>query len=364
MNSYIYKLLFLSLSTYLFFVTGCKKTETTNEYPNPTLFNISQAIPNGFPQLKISSENPLTVEGIALGRRLFYDPILSLDSTISCSSCHNQINGFSDSRRFSEGVGGLKGTRQSMPIFNLLWSSTFFWDGRATTASQQALMPIQDPVEMHEQLPNVINKLQKHTIYPDLFGKAFGNKIITSDKLGKALEQFVLNIVSVNSKFDSVYAGKAVFTQQEQRGLVLFLTEYRDPSSGQRGGADCFHCHGQPLFTSDLFSNNGLDTIFNDLGRGKFTANAFDNGKFKVPTLRNIEVTAPYMHDGRFSTLRQAINHYNVGLVNSTTVDPVLKAVKSNGMQLLESDLDDLEAFLKTLTDYKFLSNSSYKSPF
>lgn len=349
----------------VFWISGCKKDQPDPpKYPAPTPLDIASKIPQGLPPANVTSNNPLTIEGVLLGRMLFYDPILSLDSTVACASCHNQELGFSDQRRLSVGVGGTLGKRQSMSLVNLMWRQSFFWDGRAATLQQQTLMPIQDPLEMHETLPGVVAKLQNHPSYPDKFGRAFGTDKVSEDLISKSLEQFLFTLISANSKFDSVNRRQAFFNPQELNGYNLFISEFRDPSLGIKGGADCFHCHNQPLFTTNLFSNNGLDSIFTDLGRENVTKFIFDRGKFKIPTLRNIAVTAPYMHDGRFNTLDQVLTHYNTGLINSSTADPNLKAINFGGIQLSNSDLEDLKAFLNTLTDYTYLNNPEFKNPF
>jgi cytochrome c peroxidase len=320
-------------------------------------------IPMGFPQAAPPADNPLTVEGIALGRMLFYDPILSQDSTQSCSSCHNAEFGFTDfGKKYSTGIDGIEGTRNSMPISNLLWQSDFFWDGRVKRLNLQALMPIEDPIEMHETLPRVVAKLNRQPRYQEAFRAAFGTKKASAETLGLALEQFMLTFVSGNSKFDRVMRGTETFTASEQRGLQLFNGE-SNPNNPVRG-ADCFHCHGGTLFSNFTLSNNGLDSVFTDRGLGKVTGKATDDGKFKVPSLRNVAVTFPYMHDGRFQTLRQAIEHYNTDVVaNSPNLDPSMVGFV-NGLGLTQQDISDLIAFLETLTDESYLNNPAYASPF
>ena len=315
----------------------------------PYRFTFSQF----FPQPDLPRDNPLTGEGVALGSKLFFDRRLSGDNSQSCASCHHPREGFSEPRRFSRGVDGSAGTRNAMPLLNLAWKNSFFWDGRAATLREQVLQPIQNPVEMHEPLANALAKISADRDYRRFFAKAFGSSEITSDKMARALEQFLLVQVSFDSKFDRVLDGRAKFTGEEQRGFELFHTEY-DPRHGQFG-ADCFHCHGGPLFQSQDFANNGLDPAFADLGRYQVTKRAGDEGKFSVPSLRNIAVTAPYMHDGRYRTLDEVVEHYCTGIKRSPTLDPNLAKHPDGGVPLGATDKKALVAFLKTLTDEKFL---------
>ena len=236
-----------------------------------------------------------------------------------------------------------------MPLLNLAWKHSFFWDGRATSLRQQVLMPVQEHDEMDESLENVAKKLTADPRYPPLFTKAFGSGEIDAARIALALEQFVLTLTTYRSKFDLALAGFTQLTPEEQRGFELFMTEY-EPRMGQRG-ADCFHCHGAPLFTDHQFHNNGLDAFPKDPGRQKVTGKESDNGKFATPTLRNVALTAPYMHDGRFKTLEEVINHYSEGVQQSPTLDPNLAKHPLAGIQLSAKDKKALVAFLQTLTD-------------
>ncbi len=305
-----------------------------------------------FPRPALPHDNPLTDEGVALGRRLFFDPQLSVNNSQSCASCHKPSAAFTDGKRVSVGAEEHAGTRNAMALFNLAWKSSFFWDGRAATLREQVLQPIQNPIEMHESMTNVAAKLAADKEYPALFDRAFGKAEITADRIARALEQFLLAQVSFGSKFDQVIAGEAKFTAEEQRGFELFHTEY-DPHREQFG-ADCFHCHGGPLFQSQSFANNGLDSVFTDMGRYAVTGRNGDQGKFAVPSLRNVELTAPYMHDGRFKTLEAAVAHYCTGMKRSATLDPNLAKHPDSGVPLSEADQKSLVAFLKTLTDERF----------
>lgn len=314
----------------------------------------------------LPSDNPLTIQGVALGRMLFYETMLSKDGSQSCASCHRQPDGFSDSTRFSIGVENLPGKRQAMPVFNMAWhTNAFFWDGRAPLLRDQSLKPIQDPLEMNETLPNVVNKLSQSKTYRDQFIRAFGSDEITSEKMSLAMEQFMLSIVSADSKFDKFMAGEVTLTESEERGRLLFTTEY-NPFFPDISGADCMHCHGGANFENDQYMNNGLDVQMDieDPGRQAVTMSPADFGKFKVPSLRNIAVTAPYMHDGRFNTLEEVIDHYNAGIKASSTVDPALLNTMPSGLFLDAQDKIDLINFLKTLTDETFLTNPEYETPF
>ncbi len=305
----------------------------------PTPYEL--VVPTGFPAPEIPPDNPLTVEGIALGERLFADPILSVDSTIACISCHLPAHAFSDPRPFSQGVSGLT-SRNSMPLFNLLWSSSLFWDGRTASLEDQALEPVQEPVEMGEDWDRVVAKLERHPEYPALFARAFGDVPIDRQRVVQAIAQFERTLVSADSKYDRWLAGQAELTPAEERGFLLFHTE----------AGDCFHCHVAPLFTDNEFHNNGLDRVPPDEGLAALTGKRFDRGKFKTPTLRNVEYTAPYMHDGRFQTLEEVIEHYDSGFHRLALTDPLL-LIRRN-LDLTPADKRALVAFLKTLSDPQF----------
>jgi cytochrome c peroxidase len=328
-----------------------------------------------FPVPDLPKDNPLIAERVALGEKLFHEPALSKDNTISCASCHDVKHAFAEPRRYSIGVGDRVGTRNAMPLFNLAWKSSFFWDGRAPSLRVQALLPIQDHAEMDESLTNVVAKLRSsrgqeaqttyekspslltsaptnETDYPALFNAAYGSPEITPEKIGLALENYLLTLTSFDSKFDRAQRGEAALSTEEQRGLELFMTEY-DPRREQFG-ADCFHCHGGPLFQSQTFANNGSDGALEDIGREKVTGKAADRGKFAVPSLRNIVLTAPYMHDGRFRSLEDVVEHYSTGIPRVATLDPNLAKHPDGGVPLNAADKRALVAFLKTLTDPQF----------
>jgi cytochrome c peroxidase len=303
------------------------------------------SIGKGFPQPKLAADVILTKSRVELGRRLFADGRLSRDGTVSCASCHQANAGLSDARRFSVGVEGRIGDRNGMPLFNLAWKESFFWDGRAASLRQQALMPIVDHREMDESLENVVKKLR------DLekeFAEAFGSPGVTAERLGLALEAFLMTLTSHDSKFDRAQRGEVKLSADEQRGFELFMME-REPRLGQMG-ADCFHCHGGALFTDHAFRNNGL-AFGEDTGRHRVTGAALDKGAFATPSLRNIALTAPYMHDGRFTTLEQVLDHYSEGVQRTETLDPNLAKHPDGGLKLTAEEKRCVIAFLKTLTD-------------
>ncbi len=302
-----------------------------------------------FPVPDLPRDNPLIEERVALGKALFNETTLSRDGSLSCASCHVSTNAFSDPRRYSIGVRHQVGTRNAMPLINLAWKTNFFWDGRAPSLRVQALIPIEDPVEMDETLDHVLAKLAATETYPPLFSAAFGSPEITAEKLGLALEQFLLTLTAYNAKFDRALRGNATLSDAEKRGFELFITE-NDRRTGQLG-ADCFHCHGGPLFSDHQFHNNGLAPSDTDPGRSRTTGLDSDRHKFATPTLRNIARTAPYMHDGRFATLEEVVAHYSTGMHRSPTLDPNLAKHPAGGLQLSTTDQHALVEFLKTLTE-------------
>ena len=318
-----------------------------------------------FPQPVIPSDNELTIEGVKLGRMLFYEKKLSKDGSMACASCHMQVNSFVDIKQFSVGVDKLNGKRNAMAIVNLAWHKEgFFWDGRAATLRAQSLKPIQDELEMHETLENVVAKLKADKLYTDQFTRAFKDPEISSEKVSLALEQFMVTMVSFNSKFDQYKRGEVQLTESEKRGETLFNKE-KDPLNGIKGG-ECFHCHGGYDFSNFKYTSNGLDNDFEftDLGRYSVTKLDEDKARFKVPTLRNIELTGPYMHDGRFTTLEEVIEHYNSGVKFSSTLDPVMSHIAQEGLELSDQDKQDLVNFLKTLTDHEYVANAKFSNPF
>lgn len=295
------------------------------------------------------NKNPLTADKIELGRHLFYDPTLSKNNQISCASCHSPYTAFTHvDHDLSHGIDDRIGTRNSPALMNLAWYSSFMWDGAINHLDMQALAPISHPDEMGETIESVVKKLQHTTTYPAMFKKAFGDSMITGEHTLKAISQFMLTLVSSNSKYDSVMRKQTQFTIQEKNGYALFQK-------------NCSSCHTEPLFTNLQFENNGLavDTTLKDYGRMRITKNKTDSLKFKVPTLRNIEFSFPYMHDGRFKTISAVLKHYTNGVKQS----PTLSVHLQKPMVLSSNDKVDLTAFLLTLTDKSFLFNSKYAYP-
>ncbi len=352
-NNFAYKN-FISCVTFMILLASCKVDPPFGNVDRHSHTHYNLNVPAGLPTMIIPADNLLSVEGIALGRKLFYDKILSANSTMSCASCHQFKNYFIDSaKQYSVGVDQVQGTRNSMPLFNLGYAKSFFWDGSSPSLEAQVSGPITNPIEMHETMPNVISKLQAHPEYPTLFKAAFGTDIVTSKLISQAIAQFERTLISANSKFDQWKRGEVAFTEQETRGLNVFL----DLNKG-----DCTHCHSYgSTFTDFEFKNNGLDSVSMDKGRALVTKLIADEGKFKTPTLRNIEMTAPYMHDGRFNTLRECIDHYNTNFHYSANLAPELRTMTKNRMT--EQDIDDIIAFLKTLTDREFITKTAFDKP-
>ncbi len=293
-------------------------------------------------------KNTLTKEGFELGRSLFFDPILSLDSTISCASCHAQGHAFADHNiALSKGIFGLAGTRNSPSMFNLAWQPIFMWDGGINHIEVMPLAPITNQVEMGQDMNTVIQKLNNNPNYSNRFRKVFGEKPIESQQLFYALAQYMSMLVSADSKYDKFRQGKVELTLDEADGLQIFR-------------AKCASCHKEPLFTDYSLRNNGLEILNDDLGYGRITLDTTDNHKFKVPSLRNVALTYPYMHDGRFRTLDQVLDHYSNGLVYHTNIDPLLVQNNIIGIPLNNDEKQKLKAFLNTLSDYTFISNPLY----
>lgn len=309
--------------------------------------------------------NPITDDGATLGRVLFYDKNLSANNTVSCASCHHQELAFSDDVALSIGFEGGETGRNSMGLSNARFyeNGHFFWDERAGSLEEQVLMPIQDAVEMGLTLGELTTKLSNQPYYPVLFEDVYGDDEITSQRISLALSQFVRSIVSYQSKYDE---GRAQvndpdddfpnFTAIENQGKRLFFS----------GRTDCSNCHTSDLFVGDEARNNGLDAVLTDIGLGATTGNNRDNGKFKTGSLRNIELTGPYMHDGRFETLREVIQHYNTGIQRSPNLDNRLTRRGGNPvrMNLSNQDVDALVAFLETLTDNQMITDVKYSDPF
>jgi cytochrome c peroxidase len=318
-------------------------------------------IPDHFQELPQPDSNIATVAGVELGRRLFYDPILSRDSSISCASCHLPASGFTDQLASSPGIIGEKTLRSSMSLANIAYQSSYFWDGRSATLEEQSLHPVEDPIEMDATWPEIEDRLRNSEKYNAGFRAAFGIENtgeIDRYLAAKAIAQFERAIISGNSRYDQItFELNGFFTQLEEDGRELFFTE---PSLDHPG---CAHCHNAPLFADNRFLNNGIDSSetlegFSDLGRGAISGNPFDNGKFRSPSLRNIEVTGPYMHDGRFETLDEVLDHYASGGHYSPTIDPQV-----TGFPLSDYEREAMKAFLLTLTDTASLTIPELSDP-
>ena len=327
------------------YITIPEKTSTNTTY-NPTTLTFN--IPENFPAPTYSiASNPPTAAGFALGKRLFYEGKLSSTGVISCGECHRQEFAFTHHTHIvSHGVNGALGTRNAPPIQNMAFMREFNWDGAAAHLDMQPIIPITAAVEMNETFTNILQKLEQDPIYPKLFTEAFKNGAIDTENMLKALSQFMVIMISAESKYDKFARkeGGVTLNKQEKAGHILFEIK-------------CATCHGGSLFTDQTYRNNGLpiDPQYNDVGRALVSGRTTDNRKFKVPTLRNIELTLPYMHDGRFATLEKVLDFYSSGVVDSPTLDPLLKQENGTlGIPLNKSEKEQLLAFLKTLTDNDF----------
>ena len=350
----------LSISLVIF---SCRK-DNTRYLPTPYALQI----PTHFPDMIIPEDNPMTVEGVELGRFLFYEKRLSGDNTQSCASCHLPSASFSDPNQYSTGIDGIQGTRHSMALVNLGWEDFFFWDGRKTTLESQILEPVPNPIEMHQSWKRTVEKLNADVTYRNRFFKAFGEEGIDSTKATKAIAQFIRTLISGESKFDVMYKYENNLALNSSEQAILQTVDVEEWAGydlfKSLNGADCFHCHNGPLMRVKKFSNNGLmPNSIDDRVRASVTNNPEDNYKFKVPTLRNIALTAPYMHDGRFATLDEVIEHYSSGIHMSPTIDPLIEFGSQGGVQLDAQEKYLLKKFLLTLTDQKFVTNPNFQDP-
>ncbi len=341
---------------------SCKKGEV-KPYAQPYVLEE----PSHFPKMVIPVDNSLTVQGVELGRRLFYDKRLSGDNSLSCGGCHFPETGFSDPSRYSKGIDGLEGNRNSMALVNLGYQKFFFWDGRAKSLEEQILEPVPNPIEMHQSWKDATLKIAADESYRKEFHAAFGTDEIDEYAISKAIAQFLRTMISGESKYDVLYKqvngftlspeDQSIYAQitlEEKAGYDLFLS---------LNGGDCVHCHTGPLMQLNIFANNGLDATFADLGKGGVTGLAQDMGHFKVPSLRNIAQTAPYMHDGRFQTLDEVLEHYSSGIQMSPTISPTIEFASQGGVQMDAQEKALIKAFLLTLTDENFLKNPKFAPP-
>lgn len=335
--------LFVLLSSVV--INACKKSGGSS---GPHALNFT--VPAGFPAPQYGfTNNPLTEEGFELGRKLFYDGKLSKDGNFPCASCHQQFAAFATfDHNLSHGFNNQFTLRNAPGLFNMVWLKEMHWDGGINNIEVQPLAPLTAPNEMAEDINSVITKLQQDANYPRMFKAAFGDETINSQRMLYALTQFVGSLVSADSKYDKVKQGKASFTAEEQNGYTIFQSK-------------CTGCHAEPLFTDNSFRNTGLpiDTYLRDYGRMRITNKKEDSLKFKVPSLRNLYLTFPYGHDGRFFSVGQVLDHYSDGVQDAPTVDPLVK----NKIALSVLDKYYLQQFLRTLTDSTFLKDQRFAPP-
>lgn len=341
-----------SITGLAFLSFSCNDLDDSYQEPQPLVL-----VPGNFPEFVDSKTNPLTSEGIALGKKLFFDKRLSGNNQVSCVTCHQQSLAFSDGFALTrQGISGNALERNSPALINLAWANNgLFWDGGSTNLESQVFAPLAHADEMHQNLDELLEELNADAAYRKMFEKAFGKPISQAD-IVKAIAQFERTLISANSKYDKYMRGESggVMNSEEIKGLRL-------------AEQFCFSCHAGPLLTDNHYHNNGIDTDFTDdtelmmkKGRARITNNSEDLGKFRTPTLRNVEKTGPYMHDGRFGTLQDVVEHYNSGILASPTLDPVLFRNGKLGISLSETEKKQLIAFLKTLTDYEFLNDKSF----
>lgn len=341
---------FLILLLFVFLGAGCTDDEELKGN-KPTAVMLE--LPSNFPEpIYDLASNPLTEEGIALGKMLFYDAALSRDNTISCGFCHQQPTAFTHhGHDVSHGIGDQLGRRNSLPVQNLIWYKNFFWDGGVHGLDLVPLNAISNPVEMDEETPNILRKLEDQQKYREQFKAAFGTEEINGTRFLQSLSQFMATMISANSRYDKYVRNEGVqLTDNELQGELLFKQH-------------CATCHASDLFTDQSFRNNGFSTpeeISKDPGREEITLNADDRGKFKVPSLRNVEYTAPYMHNGKLNSLQQVLDFYTSGVHISSTLDPLLMQNELPGISLTPDEKLKIIAFLKTLTDEEFLSDRRF----
>lgn len=335
----------------LLMITSCSNDDNYTNIPENSPYALE--IPSNFPSLKqdITNNYP-TKYGVELGRKLFYDARLSKDNTISCAFCHEQSSAFTHhGHDFSHGINNQLGTRNAPSIQNMAFQSEYFYDGASNSIEMLSIVPIHNPVEMDETLPGIAEKLKQDAEYVRLFGSTFENKQINSANILKALAQFMTIMISADSRYDKYIRNEngGTLNGQELQGLSLFQN-------------NCASCHATDIFTDNSFRNNGLppNPNLNDLGRETVTGFPNDRYKFKVPSLRNVALTAPYMHDGRFGSLQSVLNFYSNGVQNTQNLDPLLQQHSTLGIPLNQNEKEAIIAFLKTLTDEKFIANPEF----
>jgi cytochrome c peroxidase len=341
-----------SITGLAFLSFACNDLDDNYQEPLPLVL-----VPGNFPEFADSKTNPLTSDGVLLGKKLFFDKRLSGNNQVSCGTCHQQSLAFSDGFALTrQGISGNALERNSPALMNLAWANNgLFWDGGSTNLESQAFAPLAHTDEMHQNLDELLEELNADADYPTMFQKAFGKAINQAD-IVKAIAQFERTLISSNSKYDKYVRGESggILDQEELAGLKL-------------AEQFCFSCHAGPLMTDNLYHNNGIDNDFSDdselmmrRGRARITGSSEDLGKFRTPTLRNTEKTGPYMHDGRFGTLEKVLEHYSKGVLSSPTLDPLLRKNGDLGIPLSETEKKQLIAFLKTLTDYEYINDKRF----
>lgn len=316
-------------------------------------------------RIQVPANNPTTKQGVYLGRLLFYETKLSANNTLSCGSCHKQDKAFTDGLAFSPGVDQVLTSRNSMSLVNLLWARKFFWDGRANGLEEQAITPLTNPHEMGQPLALSAKKLEQVPAYAPLFKLVYGDENITGDRITRAIAQFERTLISANSRYDQYLNKTYQPTDDELKGIELF-NNAPQPEKAIRG-ANCAHCHGGAKTYMELFHNNGLDSIPKDEGIAALTGLPADRGRFKVPTLRNIALTGPYMHDGRFKTLDEVLDHYSDHIRESASLSTFLQGESNEpggrSLKLLPAEKKQIIAFLNMLTDSTFIHNPDFSDP-
>jgi cytochrome c peroxidase len=359
---------------WVFSLTACRKSDPRpedNQVYSETPVKITSGVP-GIPDPVIPANNPTTQEGVLLGRTLFYDRKLSADGRISCASCHHPEKAFTDGLALSKGIRNQQTTRNSMALVNLAWVNRFFWDGRVRSLEEQSLHPIEDSKEMGNTLSNMVATLQADPRYPGMFTRAFNTSTITPELVGTAISQFERTLISFNSKYDKYIRGETSFTPEELSGLALFSTHPNIGTGGTTRGGNCNDCHSVGLFQGKSldfqgFLNNGIQSSITDMGLQKISLDTADAGKMRVPTLRNIALTAPYMHAGQLNTLEEVLDHYNhPNLFSRPNVDLLIKEgtnirFGNKSLGLTTKEKSDIVAFLRTLTDTSFANNPSFR---
>jgi cytochrome c peroxidase len=335
----------------VFFLLSFSLLKKLTPYDFPKPFN--------FPAMPQSRENPVSKEGVELGRFLFYDPVLSRDSSISCASCHKQEFAFSDSpNQFSRGSNDQLQKRNTPPLFNLAWYPKLFWDGRVTAIEEQVFHPVREISEMNMMWTDVARRISRSKFYAKKFERVFGSSTIDSVLVSKAIAQFERTLISYNSNYDKALRKEVKYNADELEGFELM---------NEMNKGACLHCHttdGDGLGTTGLFSNNGLDEKFSDEGLGKISGNKKESGHFKIPSLRNLLFTAPYMHDGRFKTLEEVLDFYSEGLKASPTIDSKMTFAHQGGAKLTKEEKRKIIAFLKTMSDSAFIKDKRFSNPF